>query len=179
MSQEAIKAVPDGYKEDAQGNLVPVGKVKPEHDLEDEMVCRFVNSAIGLNGTLTAFKEAALDEVAAFRALIAEQYGATKGGRRGNVTLRSFDGRMEMQISVSDHLAFGPELQAAKDLIDECVMKWAQDTNDNIRVLINHAFQVNKQGRIDTSRVLSLRRLDISDPIWKRAMVSSGISSVW
>ena len=37
-------------------------------------------------------------------------------------------------------------------------------------MLINDAFQVNKQGTIDTQRVLNLRRLDIDDRDWLRAM---------
>jgi hypothetical protein len=156
--------------QDAQGNLVPEAKVKPEHKLEDEVVRRLAGSAQSIRNTLSAFKGAALDEAGAFRALIAEKYGATKGGAKGNMTLRSFDGKLEMQISVSDNLSFGPELQAAKELIDGCVERWSEGASDNIRALINHAFQVNKEGRIDTGRVLGLRRLDIVDTDWQRAM---------
>ncbi|TRD18373.1 DUF3164 family protein [Palleronia caenipelagi] len=162
--------IPEGYMEDAQGNLVPEAKVKPEHKLEDELVHRLAGSARALHNTLAEFKGAALGEADAFRALIAEKYGANKGGAKGNMTLRSFDGKLEMQVSVSDNLSFGAELQAAKELIDTCVERWSEGANDNIRALINHAFQVNKEGRIDTGRVLGLRRLDITDTDWQRAM---------
>lgn len=160
----------NGYMEDAQGNLVPEAKVKPEHKIEDDVVRRLSGSAQALRDTLTVFKETALNEAAAFRALIAEKYGASKGGAKGNMTLRSFDGKLELQVAVSDNLSFGPELQAAKELIDHCVERWSEGANDNIRALVNHAFQVNKEGRIDTSRVLGLRRLDITDAEWLRAM---------
>ena len=36
--------------------------------------------------------------------------------------------------------------------------------------LVNHAFQTDKDGRINTGRVLSLRRLDIADKQWQAAM---------
>lgn len=160
----------NGYMEDAQGNLVPEAKVKPEHKIEDDVVRRLSGSAQALRDTLTVFKETALNEAAAFRALISEKYGASKGGAKGNMTLRSFDGKLELQVAVSDNLSFGPELQAAKELIDHCVERWSEGANDNIRALVNHAFQVNKEGRIDTSRVLGLRRLDITDAEWLRAM---------
>ena len=111
-----------------------------------------------------------MDEAEAFRALVAEKYGANKGGAKGNMTLRSFDGKFEMQVAVSEFLSFGPELQAAKGLIDICVERWSEGANDNIRALVNHAFQVNKEGRIDTGRVLGLRRLEIDDAEWNRAM---------
>lgn len=165
-----MTTIPAGYMQDAQGNLVPETKVKPEHKLEDELVQRLAGSAQSIRSTLFAFKNAALGEADAFRQLVAEKYGATKGGAKGNMTLRSFDGSLEMQVAVSDTLSFGPELQAAKELIDTCVERWSEGANDNIRALVNHAFQVNKEGRIDTGRVLGLRRLEIEDGEWRRAM---------
>ena len=91
---------------------------------------------------------------------------------RAPMTLRSFDGRYEMQVQVSESLSFGVELTAAKKLIDECVERWSEGANDNVRALIGHALQVNKKGRIDTGRVLGLRKLEISDPEWDRAMTA-------
>jgi hypothetical protein len=162
--------IPEGYMKDGQGNLVPEAKVKPEHKLEDELVLRLAEGARSINAILAAFRSTALGEVGALRDLIAEKYGATKGGAKGNVTLRSYDGSVELQVAIGDNLAFGPELQAAKALIDGCVARWSEGANDNIRALVNHAFQVNKAGRIDTSRVLGLRRLEIDDADWKAAM---------
>ena len=162
--------IPEGFREDGKGNLVPERNVKPEDALEDELVRRLCHSATSLSNTLGAFKETALEEAQAFRSLVAEKYGAKKGGAKGNLTLRSYDGRLEMQVAVADSLSFGVELQAAKELIDGCVARWAEGANDNLRVLVNDAFQVNQQGRIDTGRVLGLRRLDIDDGEWRSAM---------
>ena len=47
---------------------------------------------------------------------------------------------------------------------------WSKDANDNIRALVNHAFQTDKEGKINTGRVLGLRSLDIQDEAWKQAM---------
>lgn len=161
---------PEGYMQDAQGALIPLAKVKPEHKLEDEVVRRLSFGAMSLRDALAAFRETVLNEAWAFRDLVLEKYEARKGGAKGNMTLRSYDGTLELQVSVSDSLSFGPELDAAKALIDACVERWSVGSNDNMRVLINHAFQVNKAGRIDTGRVLGLRKLDITDDNWKRAM---------
>lgn len=169
-----MTSLPDGYMRDAKGALIPIGTIKPEHLLEDELVRDLLAEAEVISGMLTAFREAALERVASFRALIDQQYGVTKGGRKGNVTLTSFDGTLQMQVAIGEHLAFGPELQAAKALIDQCVERWSEGANENIRALVDHAFQVNKQGRIDTHRVLGLRRLSIEDPDWQRAMDAIG-----
>jgi hypothetical protein len=37
-------------------------------------------------------------------------------------------------------------------------------------MLVNDAFQVDKAGKINTARVLGLRRLEIHDPDWQKAM---------
>ncbi|MEM6727842.1 MAG: DUF3164 family protein, partial [Pseudomonadota bacterium] len=47
---------------------------------------------------------------------------------------------------------------------------WSEGSNDNLKTLIFDAFQVNKEGKIDTGRVLGLRRLNIEDDKWVKAM---------
>lgn len=162
--------IPEGYMRDAQGALVPRDKIKPQHLLEDQMVQDLGRSALQLSEALSIFKESALGKASDFRDLLAQEYDTARGGRKGNLTFRSFDGSVEMQVAVSDQISFGPELQNAKDLIDECILEWSEGANANIRALIDQAFQVNKVGRIDTHRVLGLRRLDIKDAKWARAM---------
>ncbi|MDR1858862.1 MAG: DUF3164 family protein, partial [Treponema sp.] len=45
-----------------------------------------------------------------------------------------------------------------------------EGSRNEIKALVNSAFYVDKAGNINTARILGLRRLDISDPEWKRAM---------
>lgn len=158
------------FMTDHRGAQVPVSKIKAERLLQDELAKALAARARTLSDMLAEFKRDGLAEVAALRELIAQNYDVQMGGRKGNITIRSFDGTVEVQVAIGEHLSFGPELDAAKELIDECVREWSAGANDNIRALVEHAFQTNKQGKIDTSRVLSLRQLDIDDPKWKRAM---------
>lgn len=163
-------AIPDGYMQDARGALIPIDNVKAEHKLEDELVRKLVKEAVALSARLAGFRADAFETVDGFRDLVAQTYGVDRGGKKGNVTLTSYDGTLMVQIAVSEYLSFGPELQAAKALIDECVARWSEGADANLRTMVDHAFQVNKAGRIDTQRVLGLRQLDIEDPAWKRAM---------
>ena len=41
---------------------------------------------------------------------------------------------------------------------------------------MDYAFQVDKEGRINTARILGLRRLEIKDERWQRAMRAIGES---
>ncbi|AWI83045.1 sulfate transporter [Alloyangia pacifica] len=166
----AQPTIPEGYMKNGRGELIPEAKVKPEDKLEDDLVRRMAALARSTSGELAKLKALAMGEAEAFQAEVASLYGAIKGGAKGNMTLRSFDGSLELQVAVSEHITFGPQLKAAKELIDNCIERWAQHSDDNLRVIVLDAFQVNKAGRIDTQRVLGLRRLSIEDAEWKRAM---------
>jgi hypothetical protein len=71
---------------------------------------------------------------------------------------------------VADFLVFDERLQVAKSIVDECIHEWVPGSGDEIRALIEHAFQVDKAGRVSTERILSLRKLDIQHDRWKAAM---------
>jgi len=160
----------DNYMKDAQGRLVPVDMVKEVDKARDQLVREIVEKALGLREAMKAFRDDAMGDVAAFVQLSAEQYGAKIGGDKGNLTLVSYDGHYKIQRQVSETLVFDERLQAAKALIDECITEWTEGARDELKALIDDAFQVDKEGRINTGRVLGLRRLNINDERWSQAM---------
>lgn len=162
--------IPAGYWQDAAGNLIPESKVKDIDKLRHQVVTDLCLAAEQAQAGLRAFKVNAMLEVAALVATSLEQYGVKSGGEKGNVTLMSFDGQYKLVRSMQDKLMFGEQLMAAKALIDECVHEWSEGANDNIRVLVNHAFQADKEGKINVGRVLALRRVNIDHPKWQAAM---------
>ena len=162
--------IPPGYWQDANGNLVPESKVKDIDKLRHQVVTDLCAMARQQRDGLRQFKHGAFGEVAALVATSLEQYGVKTGGEKGNVTLVSFDGKFKVVRHMHDHIVFGEQLMAAKELIDECVQEWSEGANDNIRVLVSHAFQTDREGKINTGRVLALRRLAIKDEKWQQAM---------
>lgn len=163
-------ATPAGYWKDAAGNLIPEAKVKDIDKLRHQVVTDLCTMAERARDGLADFKLHAMQEVAALVSTSMEQYGVKSGGDKGNVTLTSFDGKYKLVRQMQDRIVFGEELLAAKALIDQCVQDWSEGANDNIRVLVNHAFQTDKEGKINTGRVLGLRRLAIADAAWQQAM---------
>ncbi len=149
---------------DPQGRIVPDHLVTDAEKMKDELAERLTAAAEGVQKVMLAFKTSAMAEMYAAKALLFEQYGAKVGGKKGGFSFRTYDGSAEVKIEVQDRIIFGPELQAAKSLIDECIETWAEGADPNIVVLINDAFQVNKAGRIDTKRVLRLQKLPIRRP---------------
>jgi hypothetical protein len=164
------KEIPDGFREDAKGSLVPVSKIKDVDLLRDELVMEIVGKARALREALVQFKNETFGDISAFVDLSAEKYGLTIGGGKGNLTLTSFDGRYKVQRQNSEYIVFDERLQVAKELIDLCIHAWSTGSSDNLRVLVNDAFSVDKAGKINTGRILGLRRLNISDDAWQRAM---------
>lgn len=164
--------IPDGYMMNAKGHLIPEDKVKEIDKIRDELVKKLVATAKELNAFMQNTKEQLFGEFESFVELSASDYDTKIGGEKGNTTLLSFDGKHKVQLAVSDNLVFDERLQVAKSLIDECLNEWIADSNDNIKALIGNAFQVDKEGKINTRRVLGLRSLQISDEKWVKAMTA-------
>lgn len=171
MNQQiSLPETPAGYWENAKGDLVPETKVSDIDKLRDQLVRDLCTQAEARSKDLAKFKLDSMGDVTAFVETSVEQYGVKVRGTKGNFTLMTFDGKLKVVRQMQDQITFGEQLQAAKSLIDQCVTRWAEGANDNIKVLVSDAFQVDKQGLINTGRVLGLRRLDIKDEDWQTAM---------
>ena len=73
-------------------------------------------------------------------------------------------------MAMNDSITFDERLQIARGIIGDCLNRWSDGARPEIRLLVNDAFQVDKTGKVSTARVLGLRRLEISDPDWQKAM---------
>lgn len=168
--------VPDGYRKDASGRLVPETLIKPIDRTRDELVLELAAAAAQVNHSLSEFKARCFADISAFVEMSGEQYGVKVGGKKGNTTLYSFDGQYKVQVAIAENMVFDERLQVAKHLIDECIIDWSQSSRPEIKVLVQDAFQTDKEGKINTGRVLALRRLEIDDEKWQRAMKAIGES---
>lgn len=158
------------YRKDARGALVPVASIKQIDLLRDDLVRDVFENVLPVRDELMRLKQLALNEIHDFVELSANEYGVQLGGKKGNVTLTSFDGEFRLMVAMSDTLVFDERLQAAKKLIDECLEEWTQNSDANLKTVVQAAFDVNKQGHINTARVLGLRRLNITHDKWTQAM---------
>jgi len=158
------------HRQDARGAFVPETAIKPQDLLIDDTVRKIMGFARDLNAQITRFRGNTVADIGALQALLDEQYGAKAGGKKGNVTLTTYDGLMQVKVQVQDLLDFGPELQSAKKLVDECLIEWSADSRDELRAIITRAFQVDKEGKINRAEIFQLLRIEIADERWNRAM---------
>ncbi len=162
--------IPEGYKQDPRGNLIRTESIKAIDLLRDQLVYEIAFRARELERTLKVFKEQTMKDIEAFIDLSAKEYSVIYGGRKGNVTFVSFDGKFKITRAIAEHIVFDERLQVAKQLIDECLKEWASGVRSEVVKLINFAFEPDKAGKLNTERILTLRKVSIDDPKWKKAM---------
>ena len=162
--------IPAGFVMNAAGHLVPEHQVRESDQLRDQVARDLVGQALEIHDALARFKALALEDIADLIRISGEKYGVTLGGKKGNVSILTYDGRYKIERAHADRIVFTEEILAAKELIDQCIRDWSEGANDHLRVLVDRAFRANRQGQIKTNDVLSLLRVEIDDPNWKRAM---------
>lgn len=162
--------IPDGYMRNPAGHLVPREQVREQDLLRDQVAESLASSAIKLHEQLKAFKAQALADIADLVRISAEKYGVSIGGEKGNVTVTTYDGRYKIVRAHAERITFTEEIEAAKTLINACIMSWSEGANANIRVVVDRTFRTNSKGQIKMSNVLDLLRYDIRDDEWLRAM---------
>jgi hypothetical protein len=158
------------YMEDAQGRQVPVELVKEIDKLRDQTVREVMKKTFAACDMLGEFKRGVWSDIQEFLNLSASQHKVAFGGKKGNITIASYDGKYKLTVAVNDALQFNEKLQVAKALIDNCIKRWSDGSRPEIKTLVDDAFHVDKTGNINKGRVLGLRRLKIEDEEWREAM---------
>jgi hypothetical protein len=169
--------IPEGYRKNANGDLVLIENIRPIDLLRDELVQGIAEEAQARSGELASFRADVVARIETFVQESAARFKAKLGGVKGNLSLLSFDGRFKVVMATQDNITFDERLQVAKTLIDKCIKKWSNGADANLLALVNDAFQVDKSGNVSIRRVLGLRQLDIDDKDWKRAMDAIGEST--
>lgn len=166
----APNTAPNGYLENAQGHLVPLDRVQPIDLARHELVQELITKGKNMREYMHSAKKAFMADVEAFCSMSAEEYGVTYGGNKGNVTLLSYDGKYKISRAMAENITFDERLQAARELINQCLRDWTEGSPAELQAIIDSAFQSDKDGNISTGRILGLRRLNINDPRWQSAM---------
>jgi hypothetical protein len=177
-AKPTAEGVPDGcvrvgahlWMTDGKGRLVRRDSIKPAEVLEDEVVRKIMAHAIALSEQVARFKQHTLDDFDGLLGLLAQNYGVVRGGIKGNISLYTFDRLMKCDLAVADRIEFGPELQSAKALVDECLMDWTSEAVAALQTIVQGAFDVDQKGNISPAKLFALLRYDITDERWQRAM---------
>ena len=154
----------------ADGGMMPVELIKPMDLLKDGVVRKVLGYGIALSQQVSRFLGHTFADINSLEALMAQEYGARLGGKKGNITLYTFDGLYRLEVRVQARLDFGPELQTAKSLFDECLTEWAAGTRAELRAIVTRAFNTDDAGKISRSGIFMLLRTESEDPRWQNAV---------
>lgn len=168
MPDGLIEANGNTYMMDGTGALRAVETIKPLKKLMDEMVRGEFGFALAVAEQISRFRGHLMTNLGQFDALMAQEYEVTIGGAKGNRTYTSFDGLWKIEVRVQDRIAFGPELQAAKALFDECLNEWAAETRPSLRSIVTDAFDTDKEGQINRANIFTLLNTEDPDARWQR-----------
>ena len=161
--------VPAGFAVNSKRFMIPREVMRDADRLEDDVVRRILAYGLDLANQIGRFRAHTFDDLATFLDLLGEQYGRRRTAGKGGYSCTSFDGRLKVQVQVQDRIAFGPELQVARELVHECLADWAADSQPEARAIIQDAFAVDKHGSVNREAIFRMRRLQIDDERWKRA----------
>jgi hypothetical protein len=158
------------YWRNAEGGLTPHENMRAMDQLKDERIRKVMGHGIALSQQVSRFLSHTFRDIGDLEDLIAQEYGVRLGGKKGNITLVTFDGLYKIEVRVARLIEFGPELRAAKALIDECLNEWAADSRAELRALVTQAFRTDGEGKISRSGIFGLLRLESDEPRWNEAM---------
>lgn len=164
------QSIPAGYRKNALGHLVPESDVREQDKLRDQVAGELAGQAIALNKALAEFKKKALADIADLVSIAGERYGVQMGGKKGNVSIMSYDGQFKVVRSYAERISFTEEMEVAKQAVFDCISSWSTGASDHLLAIVNRVFSPNRNGQIRTADVLDLLRLEIDDPKWQAAM---------
>lgn len=157
------------YLPGTKGMLIPVANLKPQDVLQHELVYQLTDYSLDLSAEIARFNGHSRADLAAFDALLAQEYGVTRDPEfKGNRTYTSADGKRQVKIQLADRVSYGAELQQAKALLDELIRENAGGAGPVLTPLVNLAFRVDKEGKVDPNLLRAIKRLEIPDERWPR-----------
>lgn len=161
-----------GFWLDGKGDATHPDNVRAADKIKDEMIEKLCNEAMHLSDEISAFKKKSNEQVEAYFAILLQDYGINAKAKsvKGNITIENFSSTFKVALSVSDNLQFDERIQIAKSLVDEFLIDETKDSSPAIRTLITKAFEVDKKGNIDANKIFALKRYDIQDERWNKAM---------
>lgn len=156
-----------GNWQDAKGEFVPPKYIDRQVKARDRVVRRVYGRVTRLQRQLFKAKLDVVRLVDDYLEALAAQYSDEW---KGNAELLTFDGRLKIEVKVSEGMEFDERLQLAKQKIDDCLLRWSGGARDEIKALIGRAFQIDTKGRINMRSILTLRQFKFDDPVWQQAM---------
>jgi len=146
---------------------------------KDQLIDDLSQKAEYLQLELKNFKAYCFQRIEEYMKEVSSKYNINFSSK-GNLNITNSDGNYRVCKNVQEYIVLDEKLQIAKLLIDKCLNKWSEGGSVELKKVVDLAFSVDKRGKLNIPRVLSLRKLDIEDKDWQQAMqaISDSIDTV-
>lgn len=153
---------------DPQGLEIPPSRVTKQEKAREHTVDRVFAEVWKLRKALIAGKQQITGLVENHLDEFARQ--AKLDGWKGNASITNFGNDLRIERSVNELLDFTEEIGLAQQKIGECIRRWSDKANRNLRLVVDDAFRTDSKGKLNKKRIIGLKRLEIDDETWKEAM---------
>ena len=154
---------------DSKGRPVPEEYIRPEDKRRDKLVEGILKRVSKLSAKLESEKTEIVDAIEKYLKELAKD-NKVRENWKGNILLYNFSQNLCIERRIDETISFDERLQMVKTTIDKWINNKLKDTDPTLSKVIAQAFSVDKQGRINTAMLLKLKRIDIQDAEWKKAM---------
>lgn len=167
-----LPKVVDGKFEDQHGNSIKLENIK-KHELDShKLVCGAIQACASMSDQISELRAGLESQFEDHIQNLFEQYEKKVGGKKGNVSLFSFDRRFKIERSRQDRETTNEHIIVAKQLVDDCVRDWSKGANKNLQSFVAKYFRTDADGNYNVSDLKRLRKLELAHPDdnWDKAM---------
>lgn len=154
---------------DDKGRPIPEEYIQPQDKKRDRMVESIIKRVSKLSAKLASEKTEIVAAIEKYLKELAKD-NKVRENWKGNIIIYNFSQNLCIERRINETISFDERLQMVKTTIDKWLNDRLKNIDDLIAKVISQAFSVDKQGRINTAMLLKLRKLDIQDHEWKKAM---------
>lgn len=149
------------------GCLVQVSRLRPDVVLTDGVARSIVRKMQALAAHNARVKKEIFEEAQAYQDLMFEQYRARIGGRRGGLTISSFNDLQKVVFQTTDYSRVTAALPAAQALMSEILDDLTRDVGPDLRTLIMAAFERDeKTGKVNVQELNGLKKYKLNHAKW-------------
>lgn len=148
---------------------VHVSMIDPVDKKQDTVVERTFKKVETLHNKMIAVKQqlmTALDDYLEWERKQAEMERPESGA----FTMNNYDQTKKVQVKIPRVINFDNRFQMAETLINEYLNELLEGSAAQVRAIVSEAFQRDKEGKLSAPAVIRLKRINIKDDRWKRAM---------
>lgn len=159
----------DGNWLDDRGRPVPEQYIPAIDKKRDKLVEATFKKVVKLAEKIAETKVEIVGSIDKYLDEIAKE-NRVRENWKGNILLQNFDKSLVIERRIDDHIGFDEKLQMVKTIVDKWLNDRLDGIDENLGKVITQAFNVDKQGRVNTAMLMKLLHLEIEDSEWKKAM---------